>query len=124
MGGMEKIEEIRAWLKRAHISRQELAERLGVSKSTVDNWLCGNHPIPQGRVMLIETMMQPAAVPPAAVNILDEVQVIVIKLTRAEYAAVCAAVEQHNAANPGNPLTVENWARQRILEAAARSKAP
>lgn len=120
---MEKIEEIKAWIKRERITRQELAEKIGVSKGTVDNWLCGTHPIPHAKALLIETMMQPA-VPPAAVNILDEVQVIVIKLTRAEYAAVCAAVEQHNAANPGNPLTVENWARQRILEAAARSKAP
>lgn len=121
---MAKIEEIKAWLKRERMTRQELAEKIGVSKGTVDNWLCGTHPIPHAKALLIETMMQPAAVPPAAVSVLDEVQVIVIKLTRAEYAAVCAAVEQHNAANPGNPLTVENWARQRILEAAARSKAP
>lgn len=121
---MEKIDQIKAWLKRERMTRQELAEKIGVSKGTVDNWLCGTHPIPYAKLQYIETLMQPAAVPPAAVNILDEVQVIVIKLTRAEYAAVCAAVEQHNAANPGNPLTVENWARQRILEAAARSKAP
>lgn len=120
---MEKIDQIKAWLKRERMTRQELAEKIGVSKGTVDNWLCGTHPIPHAKALLIETMMQPAAVPPAAVSVLDEVQVIVIKLTRAEYAAVCAAVEQHNAANPGNPLTVENWARQRILE-AARSKAP
>lgn len=119
---MEKIEEIKNWLKRARMTRQELAEKIGVSKGTVDNWLCGAHPIPFAKLQLIETMMQPAVSPPAAVNILDEVQVITIKLTRAEYAAVCAAVERHNAANPGNPLTVENWARQRILEAAARSK--
>lgn len=121
---MEKTDQIKAWLKRERMTRQELAEKIGVSKGTVDNWLCGTHPIPHAKALLIETMMQPAAVPPAAVSVLDEVQVIVIKLTRAEYAAVCAAVEQHNAANPGNPLTVENWARQRILEAAARSKAP
>lgn len=121
---MEKIDQIKAWLKRERMTRQELAEKIGVSKGTVDNWLCGTHPIPHAKALLIETMMQPAAVPPAAVSVLDEVQVIVIKLTRAEYAAVCAAVEQHNAKNPGNPLTVENWARQRILEAAARSKAP
>lgn len=121
---MAKIEEIKAWIKRERITRQELAEKIGVSKGTVNNWLCGADPIPYAKLQYIETMMQPAAVPPAAVSVLDEVQVIVIKLTRAEYAAVCAAVEQHNAANPGNPLTVENWARQRILEAAARSKAP
>lgn len=120
---MEKIEEIKAWIKRERITRQELAEKIGVSKGTVNNWLCGADPIPYAKLQYIETLMQPA-VPPAAVSVLDEVQVIVIKLTCAEYAAVCAAVEQHNAANPGNPLTVENWARQRILEAAARSKAP
>lgn len=121
---MAKIEEIKAWLKRERMTRQELAEKIKVSKGTVDNWLCGTHPIPHAKALLIETMMQPSPPPPAAVSVLDEVQVIVIKLSRAEYAAVCAAVEQHNAANPGNPLTVENWARQRILEAAARSKAP
>lgn len=114
---MEKIEEIKNWLKRARMTRQELAEKIGVSKGTVDNWLCGAHPIPHAKALLIETMMQPAPPPPAAVNILDEVQVITIKLTRAEYAAVRAAAEAEG-------KTVEQWARQKILEAAARSKAP
>lgn len=121
---MAKIEEIKNWLKRARMTRQELAEKIGVSKGTVNNWLCGADPIPHAKALLIETMMQPAQPPPAAVNILDEVQVITIKLTRAEYAAVCDAVEQYNSANPENQLTVENWARQRILEAAAKRKAP
>lgn len=114
---MEKIEEIKAWIKRERITRQELAEKIGVSKGTVNNWLCGADPIPYAKLQLIETMMQPAPPPPAAVNILDEVQVITIKLTRAEYAAVRAAAEAEG-------KTVEQWARQKILEAAARSKAP
>ena len=114
---MKKIEEIKAWIKRERITRQELAEKIGVSKGTVNNWLCGADPIPYAKLQYIETMMQPAALPPAAVNILDEVQVITIKLTRAEYAAVCAAAEAEGKA-------VEQWARQKILEAAARSKAP
>lgn len=122
---MAKIEEIKAWIKSHGMTRQEFAALVGVRVSSVNNWLSGFTKIPEGRMTIIDAaMMQPAALPPAAVSVLDEVQVIVIKLTRAEYAAVCAAVEQHNAANPGNPLTVENWARQKILEAAARSKAP
>lgn len=121
---MAKIEEIKAWIKSHGMTRQEFAALVGVRVSSVNNWLSGFTKIPEGRMNIIDAAMMQPAVPPAAVNILDEVQVIVIKLTRAEYAAVCAAVEQHNAANPGNPLTVENWARQRILEAAARSKAP
>lgn len=112
---MAKIEEIKAWIKSHGMTRQEFAALVGVRVSSVNNWLSGFTKIPEGRMTIIDAaLMQPAAPPPAAVSVLDEVQVIVIKLTRAEYAAVCAAAEAEG-------KSVEQWARQKILEAAART---
>ena len=55
----ELIEKIRAWLKETGKTRQELAQLLGVSKRTVDNWFSGR-PINPSHAKAIRILLSPA----------------------------------------------------------------
>ena len=50
-------EDIKAWLKETGQNRQHLANTVGVSKGTVNNWLSGADPIPFAKLQLIERII-------------------------------------------------------------------
>ncbi len=50
-------EEIKAWLKRLGLSREWLADKIGVSKRTVDNWLSSNIDIPERSLAMIQQLI-------------------------------------------------------------------
>lgn len=50
-------EDIKAWLKATGKTRQDLADAMGASKGTINNWLSGADPIPALKLQLIERIM-------------------------------------------------------------------
>lgn len=50
-------DEIKAWLKRLNLSREWLADKIGVSKRTVDNWLSSSIKIPERSASAIRQMI-------------------------------------------------------------------
>ena len=52
-------ETLRAARDRQHLSQAELAEQLGVSTRTVQNWEAGTWPRPSHRRMLVEFLAEP-----------------------------------------------------------------
>lgn len=109
-----KIEEIKARLKERRISRAELGAKLGVSKASVDNWLCGSRPIPHAKLQLIEMLLSPAPAPPPPPRAfdLDAVKVLVVRMT-AEERALCVEAARLEGKE------FEEWARGVLLDAAA-----
>lgn len=105
-------EEIKASMKRQRITRQELAEKLGVSKGTVNNWLCGADPIPFAKLQLIEQLLQPAPQAAPALPPLDlsSVKIINVRLTAEELDMCIRAARACH-------MELEAWARLTILEA-------
>ena len=53
--------EIKAWLKANSLSREWIAEKIGVSKRTVDNWLSSNIEIPPRSIAAITALMDDTA---------------------------------------------------------------
>lgn len=105
-------DEIKASLKRQRITRQELADKLGVKKRTVDAWLSCGVSIPVAKQKLIEMLLQPAPQAAPALPPLDlsSVKIINVRLT-AEELDMCirAARASH--------MELEAWARLTILDA-------
>lgn len=110
---MPTILEIKAWLKKTKTSRQELGEKLGVSKGTVNNWLCGADPIPQAKLLLIKRLMEEPAQAPATTMDLQAVKIINVLLSKEEKARCAAAAEREG-------KTPEQWAHDTIMTATAR----
>jgi transcriptional regulator with XRE-family HTH domain len=50
-------DEIKVWLKKLGLSREWLADKIGVSKRTVDNWLSSNIDIPERSVAIIQQLI-------------------------------------------------------------------
>lgn len=50
-------EEIKAWLKESGLDRDWLGGQLGVSRSTVDNWLSSSIRIPERKLQAIEQLL-------------------------------------------------------------------
>lgn len=108
-------DEIKAWLKKTGMSRQEFGKKVGVSKSSVDNWLAGVSPIPAGRLALIQELIeQPSSSPapaPAPLSI-ETVKVLNVILTRDEFKLCAeAALACH--------MDLAAWARLVVLERTA-----
>lgn len=110
---MTEKDEIKAWLKSHHMSREEFGKRVGVSKSSVDNWLAGVSPIPATRLTLIRELMAEGrkGIRPAPPANIDTIKVINILLTPEEEAFVMEAVEHLG-------TTPIEFARQAILDEA------
>lgn len=110
-----EIEEIKALLKSRGWNREQFGNRVGVSKRTVDNWLCGSYTIPLPKMKLIEELMQesaaPAAKKPVSVDI-GSIEIINVILTREEMEEVARA-----AAALG--LSIDEFARDAVLTATA-----
>lgn len=108
---MPTILEIKDWLKKTRTSRQDLGEKLGVKKRTVDAWLSCGAPIPQAKLALIEGLMQPPITAPAMD--LNSVKVINMLMSKEEKAMCKAAAERKG-------QTLEQWAHDTIMTATAR----
>lgn len=91
----EDLQEIRDWLKETKTSRKFIATKLGVSIGTINNWLCGNRPIPQ-RVR-VRIMAQERYEPEEEPQVLAERgRAVAAPLTASEYAEVLSAAMQTN----------------------------
>lgn len=111
---MNEREKIKSWLKSQRMSREEFGKKVGVSKSSVDNWLAGVSPIPAGRLALIRELMAPAPEPaPAPAPALGvNAKILNVLLTRDEFELCARAAQQAR-------LPVEEWARRVVLERTA-----
>lgn len=90
----EEIEELRDWLKETKTSRRFVASKLGVSVGTVNNWLCGNRPIP--RRVRVRIMAHKRYVAVNSKPLVERCRAVAAPLTGAEYAEVLAAAIQTN----------------------------
>lgn len=90
----EELVELRDWLKETKTSRQYVATKLGVSVGTVNNWLCGNRPIP--RRVRVRIMAHKRYVATNSVTLAERSRAVAAPLTGAEYAEVLSAAIQTN----------------------------
>lgn len=107
--------EIKARLKEIGVSRQELAEKLGVKKRTVDAWLSCGVPIPFAKLQLIEQLLAPPAPEPApapAPALGVNAKILNVLLTRDEFELCARAAQKER-------LPVEEWARRVVLARTA-----
>lgn len=84
------VESIKKWLKSTGKDRNWLAEKLYVSKSTVDNWLAPSTPtpIPKSKAAFIHSLMeQTQTVERKKVNY-DDVLTFSVRLTPEEWKAL------------------------------------
>lgn len=90
----EELEEIRGWLKATNTSRQFIATKLGVTVGTVNNWLCGNKPIP--RRARVRILAHKRYVEHDSKPLTTRSRAVAAPLTGAEYAEVLSACMQTN----------------------------
>lgn len=90
----DELAELRDWLKETKTKRKDIATKLGVSVGTVNNWLCGNRPIPQ-RVRVRIQAHKPY-IPSNAKVLEPRCRAVAAPLTGAEYAEVLSAAMQTN----------------------------
>lgn len=112
------VEEIKAALREQGMTRAELAERLGVSVRTVNNWLSAGHKITERNMLGIRDILFPAPAPATAPEqhevaglSVEDIQVIAVRLSPEDFAAAARAAE-----DAGIPL--EEWTRRAILARA------
>lgn len=108
-------EDIKTWLKKTGKTRQDLAEAIGVSKGTVNNWLSGADPIPALKQQLIERLMTeseqpPAPQPPSPENI----TAIAVLMSKEQRAYLLAAARKLG-------LTLEEFILLAAMERAERA---
>lgn len=90
----EELVELRDWLKETKTSRQFVATKLGVSVGTVNNWLCGNRPIP--RRVRVRILAHKRYVVSNNKPLAERSRAVAAPLTGAEYAEVLSAAMQTN----------------------------
>lgn len=90
----EELEELRDWLKATNTSRKYVATKLGVSIGTVNNWLCGNRPIP--RRVRVRILAHKRYVVSNSKTLVARCRAVAAPLTGAEYAEVLSAAMQTN----------------------------
>jgi DNA-binding transcriptional regulator YdaS (Cro superfamily) len=99
---------VKQWLKDQRQSREWLADRCGVTKKTVDNWLSSPQVIPSKAVLIIERLMEATVEPEAAVP--DSVLVLRVDDER---------FDAYSAASLAEGLPLREWAIHALDEAAA-----
>lgn len=107
-------EEIKARMKQARITRQEVADKLGVKKRTVDAWLSCGVPIPHAKHQLIEQMLaEPEPTPAVPVLPVDSrsLKIVNVRLTAQELDMCIRAARACG-------MELEDWARDTTLKAA------
>ncbi len=90
----EELVELRDWLKETKTKRKDIAVKLGVTIGTINNWLCGNRPIPQRIRVRIQAHRR---YNPSEGKVLEpRCRAVAAPLTGAEYAEVLSAAMQTN----------------------------
>lgn len=90
----DELVELRDWLKETKTSRKFIATKLGVTIGTVNNWLCGNKPIPQ-RVR-VRILAHKRYIATEGKPLKERSRAVAAPLTGAEYAEVLSACMQTN----------------------------
>lgn len=90
----DELVELRDWLKETKTKRKVIATKLGGSVGTVNNWLCGNRPIPQ-RVR-VRIFAHKRYTPSSGKVLEPRCRAVAAPLAGAEYAEVLSAVMQTN----------------------------
>ncbi len=90
----DELVELRDWLKATNTSRKFVATKLGVSVGTVNNWLCGNKPIP--RRVRVRILAHKRYVAANNKPLIERCRAVAAPLTGAEYAEVLSACMQTN----------------------------
>lgn len=88
-------EKLKDWLNATGVTRQELADALGIAKGSVYNWLSGTAPIPFAKQKLILRIMEEreqSSTP--AVPGSDEVTAIALMMTKEQRAYLAAAARK------------------------------
>jgi hypothetical protein len=106
-------EEIKTWLKRYNRERQWLADQIGINKRTVDNWLSSPKEIPEGKLKLIERLMQDdeAAEAQRRLQLLPQAQIFSVEVDLPTFRA-------YSAAALASDQTLEQWAIHELNAAA------
>lgn len=106
-------EEIKAWLKACNHSRNWLAEEIGVRPRTVDNWLSSPQVIPEGKLKLIERLMQDdeAAERERLQKLQPTAQVYSLQVDYPMFRLISRAALAHQ-------QTIEDWSVEQIERAA------
>jgi len=102
-------EEIKVWLKRLGLSRDWLADKIGVSKRTVDNWLSSNIDIPERSLVVIQ-------------QLIDDSEKIADGITTNVFSVECTLDQfrRFSRAALADGLILEDWAL-RVLDEEATS---
>ncbi|MGN0829324.1 MAG: helix-turn-helix domain-containing protein [Akkermansia sp.] len=109
-----KYEEIKAWLKKSGMSRKQFGGLVGVSVSTVNNWLAGVFPIPEKKMPLILAVIEreeKAAQAGGCVRA-DELKAFPVLMAEADYERCLHAADAQR-------LSVSDWAADVLAAEAA-----
>ena len=104
--------EISRTLKQHRIPRTALAERVGVCKGTVAQWLCGRRPIPVRKQAIIEDMLRNESHPDY-----NTISAFAVRLSGREARRIA---ERWNV-RP-TPVAVERLIRRLLLEDAPKAR--
>ena len=114
------VESIKKWLKSTGKDRNWLAEKLYVSKSTVDNWLAPSTPtpIPKSKAAFIHSLMEQSQTVESKKVHYDDVLTFSVRLTPEEWKAL---LPPH--VDPKDSAAAEKYIRN-LLQAIVDSTPP
>ena len=103
-------QKIKDWLKTSGHSREWLAEKLLVSKATIDGWLAPSRPIPSTKLAFIKKLMLPQknTLPPIKH---DDVIAFTVRFTPEEWAAMLPPE-----IDPNDQAAAEKYVRKKLQE--------
>ena len=102
--------DIKDWLKASGHSRAWLAEKLLVSKGTIDGWLAPSRPIPPHKLAYIKNLMSPPKTPPAPLKHSDIIA-FTVRFTPEEWASVLPPD-----IDPNDHSAAEKYVREKLME--------
>lgn len=103
-------QKIKDWLKTSGHSREWLAEKLLVSKGTIDGWLAPSRPIPYAKKQLIKNIINP---PQHSFSPLkhDDIIAFTVRFTPEEWAAMLPPE-----IDPNDQIAAEKYVRKKLQE--------
>lgn len=107
------VERIKAWLKTYRHTREWLGSQVDVTKRTVDNWLSAGQPIPDGKLRLIQRLMDDDAAAEARrrQQLMPTAQVFSLEVDLPTFRA-------YNQAALAAEQTLEDWSISELNAAA------
>jgi len=107
-------ERVKRWLRDERQSREWLAEKVGVEKRTVDNWLSSPRAIPHKALLIIERLMVPSEEAQQSPEAPESVLTIRVDEDR---------FDAYNRASLAEGLTIREWMVSVLDDAAAKEPA-